>query len=593
MRRKGKHYVLAFFQSFSRFFRPSFLQSCNSAILQFFAVALVAAAVFNVRAQSSPQPQLPGRSQARSMTVSSLGIVATEHPFASQAGAMILARGGHAVDAALAANAVMGVVAPHMNGVGGDLFAIVYDAKTRQLHGVNASGWAGSGLTIGLLETQGLGGVNGIHAVTVPGATAGWGLLRDKFGRKPLSEILAAAIRHADEGFPVAEITAADWADAEARLQLDAGAARTYLPNGRAPRVGQLFRNPDLAWTYRQIAAHGPDAFYKGDVAKRLLPYLEKQGSTITASDLAEFSAEWVEPVSTTYRGWTVHELPPNGVGIAALEMLNILERYPLREYGHNSVAALHTMIEAKKLAYADMARHVSDPRFSKAPLATLLSKTHADARARLIDANSANCRVPAAPVPASAGDTTYLSVVDREGNMVSLIQSNYSEFGSGLVADGTGFVLHNRGTLFSSDPRHPNAVAPRKRPQHTIIPAFMTRDNVRIAFGIMGGWNQSQAHVQFVSNLVDHGMNIQAAMEAARFTKLTFAGCDVAVESRIPDTVLGALRTKGHQIELHADFSGSMGGGQAVLRDFDARINYGASDPRKDGAAIPEPLLP
>jgi gamma-glutamyltranspeptidase/glutathione hydrolase len=524
------------------------------------------------------------------MVISPRGIVATEHPFASQAGAMILARGGHAVDAALTANAVMGVVAPHMNGVGGDLFAIVYEAATGRLYGVNASGWAGSGLTVDFLTAKGLMSVSGIHAVTVPGAVAGWGLLRDKFGRKSFPEILAPAIRYADEGFPVAEITASDWADAESRLSLDRGAARTYLPDGRAPRVGQLFRNSDLAWTYRQIAARGPDAFYKGEVAKRLLPYLERQGSTITRADLSEFSAEWADPISTTYRGWTVHELPPNGVGIAALGMLNILEKYPLREYGHNSVDTLHTMIEAKKLAYADMARHVGDPKFTKVPVTTLVSKSHADTRAKLIDRNAANCRVSAASVPASAGDTTYLSVVDRDGNMVSLIQSNYSEFGSAMVADGTGFVLHNRGVLFTTDPRHPNAVAPRKRPQHTIIPAFMTRDNVRIAFGIMGGWNQSQAHAQFVSNIVDHGMNIQAAMEAARFTKLTFAGCDVAAEARIPEFVLDALRKKGHQIELHGDFSGSMGGGQAVLRDFDARINFGASDPRKDGAAIPEP---
>jgi gamma-glutamyltranspeptidase/glutathione hydrolase len=524
------------------------------------------------------------------MVISPLGIVATEHPFASQAGAMILARGGHAVDAALTANAVMGVVAPHMNGVGGDLFAIVYEAATGRLYGVNASGWAGSGLTIDLLTAKGLMSVSGIHAVTVPGAVAGWGLLRDKFGRKSFPEILAPAIRYADEGFPVAEITASDWADAEARLRMDRGAARTYLPDGRAPRVGQLFRNPDLAWTYRQIAASGPDAFYKGEVARRLLSYLERQGSTMTRADLSEFTAEWADPISTTYRGWTVHELPPNGVGIAALGMLNILEKYPLREYGHNTVETLHTMIEAKKLAYADMARHVGDPKFTTVPVTTLVSKSHADTRAKLIDRNVANCRVSAASVPASAGDTTYLSVVDRDGNMVSLIQSNYSEFGSAMVADGTGFVLHNRGVLFTTDPRHPNAVAPRKRPQHTIIPAFMTRDHVRIAFGIMGGWNQSQAHAQFVSNIVDHGMNIQAAMEAARFTKLTFAGCDVAAEARIPEHVLDALRKKGHQIELHGDFSGSMGGGQAVLRDFDAKINYGASDPRKDGAAIPEP---
>ena len=534
------------------------------------------------------------RSQARSMVISSLGIVATEHPLASQAGAVILARGGHASDAAIAANAVMGVVAPMMNGVGGDLFAIVYDATTGQPHGVNASGWAPAGLTRELLRARGLTSMpqSGIHSVIVPGAVAGWALLRDRFGRKPFSEILAPAIRLADEGFPVSEITAAEWAGSETLLRTEASAATTYLPGGRAPRVGELFRNQDLARTYAQIGAQGRDDFYSGEIARRLVACSERQGGTMTAADLAEFSAEWVAPISTTYRGWQIYELPPNGQGVAALMMLNILENFPLTEHGHHSVEALHVMIEAKKLAYADLVRDVADPRFGTVPIAAMLSKAYARDRARLIDAAQANSDVPAGVLPSNGGDTTYLSVVDRDGNIVSLIQSNFGNFGSGLVPDGTGFALQSRGGLFTLDPAHPNALAPRKRPLHTIIPGFMSRGDVRIAFGIMGGWNQPQAHVQFVANVVDHGMNIQAALEAARFTKLTFGGCDVVMEARIPESVRAGLVRKGHQIQVQGDFSSMVGGGQSVMRDLTAGVNYGASDPRKDGAAIPEPLL-
>ena len=528
------------------------------------------------------------------MVISSLGIVATEHPLASQAGAIILARGGHAVDAAIAANAVMGAVAPMMNGVGGDLFAIVYDAKKSQLHGVNASGWAPSGLTIDFLRANGVISMpqSGIHAVTVPGAVAGWALLRDRFGRKSFSEILATAIRLAADGFPVAEISAAEWASSESLLRAGAGSASTYLPAGRAPRVGEIFRNPDLAWTYGQIVSQGSDDFYRGNIAGRVLACSERQGGKMTAADLAEFTAEWVVPISTTYRGWHIHELPPNGQGIAALMMLNILENFPLKDYGHLSVDTLHVMIEAKKLAYADMSRRLADPKFEVVPIAGMLSKGYARERAKLVDMKRASDDVPAGTLPASGGDTTYLSVVDREGNMVSLIQSNFANFGSGLVPDGTGFVLQNRGALFTMDPTHPNALAPRKRPLHTIIPGFMNRDDVRIAFGIMGGWNQPQAHVQFISNLVDHGMNIQAALEAARFTKITFSGCDVTMERRIPEPVRQALAGKGHQIGLQGDFSSMVGGGQSVMRDFRAGVNFGASDPRKEGAAIPEPPI-
>jgi gamma-glutamyltranspeptidase/glutathione hydrolase len=313
----------------------------------------------------------------------------------------------------------------------------------------------------------------------------------------------------------------------------------------------------------------------------------------LSEKDFAEYSSEWVDPISTTYRGWTVYELPPNGQGLAALEMLNIMETFPLGKYGLNSTNALHTMIEAKKLAYADLIRYIGDPKFSKLPVSELLSKAFAAERAKLINPDKANCNVGPGTVQ-KGSDTIYLSAVDRDGNMVSLIQSNYSDFGSGVVADGTGFVLHNRGSLFSLDPTSPNGLAPRKRPLHTIIPAFLEKGDVRIAFGIMGGWNQSQAHAQYVSHVVDFNQNIQAAMEAARFTKLDFTGCDVEVENRVPGNVRSELEAKGHVLRMHNGFSNTFGGGQAVMRDFAAGVNYGASDPRKDGAAVPEiPPLP
>jgi gamma-glutamyltranspeptidase/glutathione hydrolase len=316
-----------------------------------------------------------------------------------------------------------------------------------------------------------------------------------------------------------------------------------------------------------------------------------QHGGALTADDLAAYDAEWVIPISTTYRGWTVFELPPNGQGIAALMMLNLLEHAPIGSYGHNSAEALHTFIEAKKLAYADMARHVCDPAFHHVAIEALLSKTYAAERFRQIDPARANSEVAPGTLPTHGSDTTYLSVVDRAGNMVSLIQSNFASFGSGLVPDRTGFALQSRGGLFTMNTSHPNALAPRKRPLHTIIPGFMEGDSVRCAFGIMGGWNQSQAHVQFVSNVVDHGMNIQAALEAARVTKITFVGRDVIMESRVPEATRRALADKGHDIDLQGSFSSLVGGGQSLMRDYESQVNYGASDPRKDGAAIPEPF--
>jgi gamma-glutamyltranspeptidase/glutathione hydrolase len=531
------------------------------------------------------------RSQARSMVISQYGIVAAEQPIAARAGTAVLERGGNAIDAAVAANAAMGLVAPMMNGIGGDLFAIVYEAKANKVYGLNASGWAPKGLTPEFLQSKGLLWMpsSGIHSVTVPGAVAGWNALLSRFGAKAFADVLAPAIAYAKAGFPVTEIFGDDWEAATGYLSRNREAARVYLPAGRAPAVGEIFRNVDLAGALDEIAKGGRDAFYKGALARRILDTSAKFGGTMAADDLSEFAAEWVDPISTDYRGWTVYEMPPNEQGIAALMMLNIMSGFPLAEWGHNTVATLHTMIEAKKLAYADMISYVGDPRFAEVPTKGMISPAYGRSRAALIDPAKANCNVGPGTPPYVGSDTTYLSTVDRDGNMVSLIQSNFSLWGSGIAVEGGGFVLHNRGALFTLDPKHPNALAAHKRPLHTIIPALMARGGVRIAFGIMGGFNQAQAHAQFVSNVVDHSMNIQAAMEAARFSKASFAGCDVYAEARMPDAVFEGLAKLGHQVQVLGDFSEGVGGGQAVMRDDKAGVNYGASDPRKDGQAIAE----
>jgi len=536
------------------------------------------------------------RGQARSMVISKNGIVAAESPLAAQAGVRILESGGNAVDAAIASNAMMGVVEPMMNGIGGDLFAIVYDAKAKKLYGLNASGWAPKGLTIEFLQKQGLREMPqaGINSVTVPGMVDGWQKLSEKFGRKKLAEDLSAAIATARIGFPVPEMDAAYWGAAVDLLRSNEAASKLYLPGDRAPKVGEIFKNEDLAWSLEQIAEHGRDAYYQGEIGRKILAAEKVHGGTMVEEDLSKYSAEWVEPISTTYRDWTVYELPPNGQGLAALEMLNILETTSLGQKGYEfgTPKALHLMIEAKKLAYADLKRYIGDPHGQKLPVEKLLSKEWAAARAKQIDEQHANCAVNGGEMTVG-NDTTYLTVVDRDGNMVSLIQSNYSQFGSGVVAAGTRFILHNRGGLFTLDAKSPNALAGRKRPLHTIIPAFAEKGETRVAFGIMGGWNQSQAHAQFVVDLADYKMNIQAAMEAPRFTKITFAGCDVKMENRFSQKTRDELKAKGHQVELLGTYSSSVGGGQAVMRDFARGVNYGASDPRKDGEAVAELPLP
>ena len=361
------------------------------------------------------------------------------------------------------------------------------------------------------------------------------------------------------------------WAGGADYLRGDEEAAKVYLPNDRPPKVGEIFRNTDLAWSLQQIAEHGRDAYYKGEIGKRMLEAIKRHSGVMTAQDLAEFSAEWVEPISTTYRDWTVYEMPPNGQGLAALLMLNIMETFPLgaKDYGFGSTKSLHAMIEAKKLAYADLVKYIGDPRAQRLPVETLLSKEHTAERAKLIDPDHANCEVATGTLP-GAGDTTYLTVVDRDGNMVSLIQSNYSAFGSGIVAPGTGFVLQNRGGLFNLDPTSPNALAGRKRPLHTIIPAFAQKGDTRIAFGIMGGWNQSQAHAQFVADVADYKMNIQAALEAPRFTKSSFEGCDVQMESRISGKNARRVDREGAQDSGDGDVfvsGGRRSGGAARFR--------------------------
>ena len=544
-------------------------------------VALVFATALSVRSQD--------HTQARSVVMSRGGIVAAENPLAAQAGAQVLARGGNAIDAAVATNAVMGVVEPMMNGLGGDLFAIVYDAKTNKLYGLNASGWSPKGLTLEYLKNKGIAAMpqSGIDSVTVPGSVDGWSKLLARFGWMHLQQVLAPAIHYARDGFPVPEWDADYWTNDAPVLLNNPSAGQFFLVKGHAPQVGEIFRNPELARSLEQVAAGGRDAFYKGDLARQIVDFSHSQGGTMTLEDLADYSSDWVDPLSVDYHGWTVYEMPPSGQGIATLEMLNLMGQFPVARYGHNSADALHVMIEAKKLAYADLIRFIGDPHYSKIPVAELLSSDYARSRAKLIEMAKANCSVAAGTPPVSGGDTTYLSVVDKDGNMVSLIQSNYAEFGSGLAV--AGFILQNRGGLFNLDPASPDALAGHKRPLHTIIPAFMTKGDTRIAFGIMGGFNQAQAHAQFVSNVVDFGMNIQGALESARFTKPAFNGCDVLFEDRIPVAVRASLESRGHQVRVVGAFSASMGGGQATERNFSTGVNFGASDPRKDGEAIPE----
>ena len=534
------------------------------------------------------------RSYGRSMVINDRGIVATSHTLASQAGAQVLARGGSAMDAAIAANAVLGVTEPMMNGIGGDLFLLYWDASTGKLYGLNASGWAPRGLSIDYLKKKGITQMpqHGIDSVTVPGAVDGWAKAHARFGRLPWKDLFTPAIYYAEHGYPVPELIHGFWEGDAETLKQTPEAQRIYLPSGKPPEIGEMFKNPELGKTLRLIAQRGRDVFYRDEIAQSIVTTSTGLGGAMQLDDLADFSAEWVEPISINYRGWRVYELPPNVQGMAALEMLNIISTLRPDKAGPIAPMELHNRIETMKLAYADLYRYNADPRFAKVPIQGLLSDVYARQRAGLIDPEKANC-ITASGSPAKS-DTTYLAAVDKDGNIASLIQSLYDAFGSGVAVKGRGFVLQDRGGLFVLDPKHPNALAPRKRPFHTIIPAFMEQADIHIGFGIMGGANQPLAHAQFVSNVVDYAMNIQAALSEPRFTVRPTderIGCNIMIESRVPADTLQQLQQKGHKLNVRKEYSTAMGRGQAVLHNSKTKVNFAASDPRADGSAEPEPI--
>jgi gamma-glutamyltranspeptidase/glutathione hydrolase len=522
------------------------------------------------------------------MVIAQQGIAASSQVLASQAAAQILSRGGSAADAAITANAVLGVVEPMMNGIGGDLFAIYREAKTGKLTGLNASGPAPRGLSPEFLGSRGYQSMpeSGIHSVTVPGAVSGWGAMHERFGKLEWKRLFENAIAYADGGFPVPEIIHELWSTPETIAKLKAldETARVFLPDGEPPKVGDVFRNPSLAAAYRLLAEEGSAAFYQGRIGAAILETSQAMGGAMTAQDLACYSPEWVEPISIDYRGWRVYELPPNGQGMAALEMLNIMELAPDCDDPF-APAVIHQRIEAMKLAFSDVYRYNADPRAVKVPVTKLISKEYARERAALIDPARANGSIPAGDAVGS--ETVYLAVVDREGNMASWIQSIYSGFGSGITVEG--FPLQSRGAGFTLQKDHPNVLAGGKRPYHTIIPGFMQRGAEHMAFGIMGGANQPMAHAQFVSNFVDYGMNVQQALEAPRFFKGSPLGCEVSIEARMPESTLKRLADMGHEVLVRAEYSQETGRGQAILHNSTTAVNFAGSDPRADGAAIPE----
>jgi len=527
------------------------------------------------------------------MVISQQGIVATSHVLASQAGAQILARGGSAVDAAIAANAALGVIEPMMNGIGGDLFMLYWDAQTGELTGLNASGPAPHGLSPEFLRSQGAAAMPpaGIHSVTVPGTVDGWAKAHARYGKLGWRQLLEPAIAYAEHGFAVSEALEELWGSRASldRLATHPASVRVFLPGGKAPGLGEVFRNPGLARAYRLLAEQGPRAYYEGAIAAAILSTSQALGGTMTAEDLASFSAEWVTPISIDYRGWTIYELPPNCQGIAALEMLNIMETSPAAADGPSSTAELHKRIEAMKLAYADVYRYNGDPRCCEVPTTKLLAKDYARKRSALIDSSKASREVLFGEV--SGSDTVYLAAVDRDGNIASWIQSIYGNFGSGITVEGMGFALQNRGACFTLEPDHPNVLAGGKRPFHTIIPGFMERGEWHIGFGIMGAQNQPLAQAQFVSNVVDYGMNLQQALEAPRFFTSAPLSGDVSIESRVPAATLEQLTVLGHGITRAREYTQDAGRGQAVMRNRKTGVNYAASEPRTDGAAIPEPI--
>jgi gamma-glutamyltranspeptidase/glutathione hydrolase len=520
--------------------------------------------------------------QTRSAVLASNGMVATSQPLAAQAGLRILQQGGNAIDAAVATAAVLNVVEPMSTGIGGDMFAIVYLGKTGELAGLNGSGRSGYAASIDFFTRQGMKAIptTGVHSVSVPGAVDGWETLLKKYGTMSLAQVLQPAIDYAAKGFPVSEIIAASWEQSVEKLKAHSDTASTYLIEGRAPRVGENFAQPNLANSLRKIAVGGSDAFYRGDIAREIVASLQRLGGQLTTRDFTEHHSTWVKPVSTTYRGTRLYELPPNGQGIAVLEMLNILEGFDLKSLGHNSAEYLHLLVEAKKLAFADRDAYYADPDKVKVPVEKLISKEYGERQRRRIDASKAGKSV--VPGLLEQGDTIYLTVVDKDRNCVSFINSLFHGFGSGIVAGKTGICLQNRGALFSLDPKHPNRLEPHKRPFHTIIPAMAFKNEKPwLVFGVMGGDMQPQGHVQVLINMVDFGMNVQLAGEAARFRDLEEG---LALESEIGAEVRRKLIDKGHKIVW---LVGEFGGYQAIMIDPDTGVLMGGSDPRKDGCVV------
>jgi gamma-glutamyltranspeptidase/glutathione hydrolase len=546
------------------------------------AFVLLLASVIPVNSQNSVGDKpAKGGGHTRSAVRAMNGMVATSQPLASAAGLRVLQQGGNAIDAAVAAAAVLCVVEPMMVSPGGDLFALVWDAKKKELKALNASGRAPQAASIDELKRRGFTHIpqNGIHAVTVPGAVDGWAKLLERYGTMKLAQVLQPAIEYAERGYPVTDVIAADW-ETGLNYKKNEDFAKTFLPDGKFPNPGEIFTNKNLAATLKAIAAGGRDVFYKGEIAAKIVKFAQAQGGLHTAQDFANHTSNWLDPISTVYRGHTIYELPPNNQGLAVLQMLNILEGYDVKSLGHNTAEYLHLLVEAKKLAYADRAWHIADPTFYKAPLDKLLSKEYATELRKKIDLNRA---AGASPVGSRGGeDTVYLTVVDKDHNAVSFIQSIFSAFGSGLVAGDTGIVLHNRGAGFSFDPNHPNKLEGGKRPFHTLIPAMVFRDGQPwLTFGVMGGDMQAQGHAQVLLNLIDFGMDVQQAGEQARFRDFESG---LALESAIGADVRKALEAKGHRLTIAP---GMFGGYQAILIDPKTGALFGGSDPRKDGCAM------
>ena len=562
-----------------------------------FAIA-GAVALFMSLAPVPPAAAAAGRGAAsRSVVYARHGMLCASQPLAVQAGLEILKAGGSAADAAIAVNACLGLMEPTANGLGGDLFAILWDPKQQKVVGLNGSGRAPLALTIDKVpaEKDGTIPLYSPYSWTVPGCCDGWFELHAKYGKLPMSRILAPAIRFAEEGFPLSPVIAGDWERSTRVFKDKPGFAEIFMPGGHAPREGEIFRNPALAKTLRLLAEHGRDAYYRGPIAQSLVKYSTANGGFFSLEDFAQHRSTWDTPISTDYRGYTVWELPPNGQGLAALQMLNILENFDLKSMGRQSADYWHAMVEAKKLAFADRARYYADPAFARVPVDSLLSKAYARERWQHVDMKHAALTDSPGDMALNRKETTYLCAADESGLMVSLIQSNYTGFGSGYVVPDLGFGIQDRGGLFSLHPEHPNALVPGKRPFQTIIPAFMTKGGEPLmAFGLMGGDMQPQGHCQVVANLIDFGMNLQEAGDAIRFhhtgsseptgTVMTDGGV-LHIEDGLPQTVLEELKRRGHA--LQSEPVGAYGGYQAIWRDPSTHVYSGATEMRKDGCAL------